>query len=215
VSKVVTIPAADILLGTCALVVRREARSCEELSHFPQAPSLLSPCLHPCPWACVNVFCTALLTHGQAGLMRPTWGSDGLVLECVGMICACICISYCYILCAELLEPSEMFGASDSWLSTGVVEQYTKACRSERQHLFVLCPSAASSVCTPACFTFCFATYLKLRGGVCFVACCSTCLFPSSSSVEPQAVRLFICYLYTQACCTATDAISFVLHCCY
>jgi hypothetical protein len=84
---------------------------------------------------------------------------------CVGMICACICISYYCMLSAELLEPSELFGTSDSWLPIGVVEQCTKACRSERQHLFVLCRSAASTVCT-------------------------------------------------QACCTATGAIPFVLHCC-
>jgi hypothetical protein len=51
------------------------------------------------------------------------------------MICACICISYDYILCAELLESSELFGASDTWLSIGVVEHYAKACRSERKTL--------------------------------------------------------------------------------
>jgi hypothetical protein len=80
VGSVVTIPAADILLETCALVARREARSSEKLSHLEtctlkihEATSLLSPCLHSGPSSCVNFFCTALLTQDQARLMGIGW----------------------------------------------------------------------------------------------------------------------------------------------
>jgi hypothetical protein len=76
----------------------------------------------------------------------------GPIIGCASLLVdlsfACIYISYHYMLCVELLEPSKLLGASDTWMFVGLQEQYTKACRSFRQQLFVLCRSAASSVCT-------------------------------------------------------------------
>jgi hypothetical protein len=41
----------------------------------------------------------------------------------------------------------------DGWTYLGLVDPYTKVCRSVRQHLFVFCRSAASTVCTEAVCT--------------------------------------------------------------